>query len=89
MVLQPCALSVVCAGAGGIAGSWHRRQMAYEAERISEAIMFTGALDNMVRMIVERLFRVRRARPTVSPPGPQVHPPGRDAAPASTTTPAE
>lgn len=52
-------------------------------------IMFTGALDNMVRMIVERLFRARRARPPVSPPGPQVHPPGREAPPATSTTPAE
>ncbi len=52
-------------------------------------IMFTGAFDNMVRMMVERLFRSRRARPPVSPPGPTRSPPDRDAAPASSTTPAE
>jgi queuine tRNA-ribosyltransferase len=39
VVLQPCALASVCGGSGRIAGSWHRRQKAYEAERISEAIM--------------------------------------------------
>jgi simple sugar transport system permease protein len=52
-------------------------------------IMFTGAFDNMVRMMVGRLFRSRRARPPVAPPGPTRSPPGGDPAPASTTTPAE
>jgi simple sugar transport system permease protein len=46
-------------------------------------ILFTGALDNMVRMPVERLFRGRAKRPPLAPPGPQVHPPGRTAPPAT------
>ena len=33
-------------------------------------ILFTGALDQMVRMPVERLFARRRARAALSPPGP-------------------
>jgi simple sugar transport system permease protein len=33
-------------------------------------ILFTGALDNMVRMPVERFFLGRRARTPASPPGP-------------------
>ncbi|HVG48775.1 MAG TPA: ABC transporter permease [Rubellimicrobium sp.] len=50
-------------------------------------IMFTGALDNMVRMPVERLFARRRARGTpVAPPGPVLHPPGEVAPPSSPTT---
>jgi len=50
-------------------------------------IMFTGALDNMVRMPVERLFANHRARGTpVAPPGPVLHPPGETAAPSSPTT---
>ena len=52
-------------------------------------IMFTGALDNMVRMMIEGLFRRRRAQPPVSPPGPTLHAPGPAPAPTSTTTPAE
>ncbi len=52
-------------------------------------ILFTGALDNMVRMPVERLFRNRRARPPASPPGPQLHPPGRAAPPATPSPAAE
>jgi simple sugar transport system permease protein len=51
-------------------------------------IMFTGALDNMVRMPVERLFRNRRARPPASPPGPAL--PGTKAPePTGASTPAE
>jgi simple sugar transport system permease protein len=50
-------------------------------------IMFTGAFDNMVRMLVEGFFRNRRARPPVAPPGPTRSPERPDA--ASTTTPAE
>ncbi|WP_210527996.1 ABC transporter permease [Rubellimicrobium arenae] len=46
-------------------------------------IMFTGALDNMVRMPIERIFARRRARTPLSPPGPTLHPPGR-VAPSST-----
>jgi simple sugar transport system permease protein len=47
-------------------------------------IMFTGALDNMVRMPLERLFsRRRRAMPPGSPPGPAVREPGRATPPAT------
>jgi simple sugar transport system permease protein len=52
-------------------------------------ILFTGAFDNMVRMMVARLFRNRRARPPATPPGPARLAPDRDPAPASSTTPAE
>ncbi|NAZ36633.1 ABC transporter permease [Rubellimicrobium sp. CFH 75288] len=52
-------------------------------------ILFTGALDNMVRMPVERLFARRRARAALSPPGPTLHPPGRAAAPSDPGKPAE
>ncbi len=52
-------------------------------------ILFTGALDNMVRMPVERLFARGRARAAVAAPGPVRHPPGRDAAPADPGKPAE
>ena len=52
-------------------------------------ILFTGALDNMVRMPVERLFRRRGAKPPLSPPGPAL--PGiKDPAPTGApTAPAE
>jgi len=49
-------------------------------------IMFTGALDNMVRMPVERLFARRRLRGApAAPPGPALHPPGEAAVPSSPT----
>ena len=53
-------------------------------------IMFTGALDNMVRMPVERLFANRRARGTpVAPPGPVAERAPDRAAPPTTPTTAE
>lgn len=45
-------------------------------------IMFTGALDNMVRMPVESLFRNRRARPPAAPPGPTIPDPRQGTAPS-------
>ena len=46
-------------------------------------IMFTGALDNMVRMPLERLFARRPRATPLSPPGPTLHPPGRMAPPST------
>ncbi|TNC51882.1 ABC transporter permease [Rubellimicrobium rubrum] len=46
-------------------------------------IMFTGALDNMVRMPLERLFARRTRSTPLAPPGPTLHPPGRMAPPST------
>ena len=55
----------------------------------ARVIMFTGALDNMVRAPVERLFaRRRRALPPSSPPGPTITEPTRVTPPATPPTPA-
>jgi general nucleoside transport system permease protein len=51
-------------------------------------ILFTGALDNMVRAPIERLFRSRRPRPPVSPPSGPMRSAPATPPPASPPTPA-